>query len=520
MASSTELGDHDHDDYLIKRVSITETVLVSSASALQQPPKVVNLSNLDRQCPLFMYSVFFYKCPTTSSSDRSRLWSLDSVFQSLKSGLEETLSIWYPAASRLILTSSTDDDDVNLQSNDVDPGGLNLLCNNKGAMLAKAATVVQISELGDLSQYNKFFENLVYKPPLPLFDDQHVDHFSQMPLVAAQVTEFRCGGYSIGIGISHSLFDGPAAYEFMCAWASNSAIKPNQNKLDVVIDDELQPKPVVLMHDRDTLLRMVDNYSCHDDDEDISCRASAIDHLYQLMMQSAAAVASTDPLMVKSTSSNGDTNYVHKTFHLSSVFINCLKKQAVGDNFICSSFELVASHLWKAKTLALGLSKETMKETMVCLQFSVDARNKVDPPLAQGFTGNAYVLASVALTASQVVDQSDHKAIVDKIREAKKSVTNKYVKSYMKAVAGGGSQETSLPPLKELTLVSDWTRMPFHKVGFLQEEADYASPLIAPVPEVIYFMQNPKDDKGIDMRIGLLPQYLDAFTRYFFANTS
>lgn len=173
--------------------------------------------------------------------------------------------------------------------------------------------------------------------------------------------------------------------------------------------------------------------------------------------------------------------------------------------------------------MALGLSKETM----VCLQFAVDARNKVVPPLPQGFTGNAYVLASIALTASQVVDQSDHKAIVDKIREAKKSVTNKYVKSYMEAVAAGGPQQTSLPPLKELTLVSDWTRMPFHKVGFLrrqqqQQEAEaaaaYASPLVSPVPEVVYFMQNPKDDKGIDLRIGLLPQDLNAFTRYFLAN--
>ncbi|KAL6216053.1 hypothetical protein ACLB2K_009280 [Fragaria x ananassa] len=512
MASS-ELGDHDHDhDLIIRRVSITETLLVSSALDSLQPPKVVNLSNLDRQCPLLMYLVFFYKYPTTSSADHSPLWSLDSVFESLKSGLEKTLSIWYPAAGRLIMTSPTDDD-VNLNSN---LGGLNLLCNNRGTVLAKAATAVQISELGDLSQYNDFFENLVYKPPLPVFDDQEGDHFSQMPLVAAQVTKFGCGGCSIGIGISHSLFDGPAAYEFMCAWASNFDIKQIQNELDVIImDDELQPTPVVaLVHDRDTLLKMVDNYPCHDDDDDDEGRrAAASDHLYQLIMQSAATVASTDLLMIKS--SNDDSSYVHKTFHLSSAFLKCLKKQVVGDNFSCSSFELVAAHLWKAKTLALGLSTETM----VCLQFSVDARNKVEPPLPRGFTGNAYVLASVALTASQV-DQSDHKAIVDKIREAKKSVTNKYVKSYMEGVAAGGSQQTSLPPLKELTLVSDWTRMPFHKVGFLREEADYASPLVAPVPEVIYFMQNPKDDKGIDMRIGLLPQYLDAFTRYFFTNTN
>lgn len=162
------------------------------------------------------------------------------------------------------------------------------------------------------------------------------------------MTKFGCGGCSIGIGISHSLFDGPAAYEFMCAWASNSDIKQIQNELDVIImDDELQPTPVVaLVHDRDTLLKMVDNYPCHDDDDDDEGRrAAAIDHLYQLIMQSAATVASTDLLMIKS--SNDDSSYVHKTFHLSSAFLKCLKKQVVGDNFSCSSFELVAAHLWK-----------------------------------------------------------------------------------------------------------------------------------------------------------------------------
>ncbi|KAG6739228.1 hypothetical protein POTOM_056819 [Populus tomentosa] len=54
-----------------------------------------------------------------------------------------------------------------------------------------------------------------------------------------------------------------------------------------------------------------------------------------------------------------------------------------------------------------------------------------------------------------------------------------------------GPQGT-LPPLKELTIVSDWTRMPFHK--------------------------SPNDPAGIDVRIGLLPPSLDAFSHYFLMN--
>lgn len=126
-----------------------------------QPTKILNLSNLDRQCPLLMYLVFFYK-PTFAYQNLS----LDSVFSSLKSGLEETLSVWFPAAGRLSLNPSD--------------GKLNIMCNNKGAILVEAVTQVKISELGDLSQYNEFFENLVYKPAF-------TGNFSEMPLLVAQV---------------------------------------------------------------------------------------------------------------------------------------------------------------------------------------------------------------------------------------------------------------------------------------------------------------------------------------------
>jgi len=77
------------------------------------------------------------------------------------------MSVWYPAAGRLGL----------------DGGGckLNIRCNDGGAVMVEAvATGVKLSELGDLTQYNEFYENLVYKPSLD-------GDFSVMPLVVAQV---------------------------------------------------------------------------------------------------------------------------------------------------------------------------------------------------------------------------------------------------------------------------------------------------------------------------------------------
>lgn len=153
-----------HENYT---TTVTITKRVSVYPKTLHPQKIINLSNLDRQCPMLMYLVFFYKPPQVYNNSK---FSINSVFSSLKSGLEETLSVWYPAAGRLISLKSSSNDDEKL----------NLWCNNQGAVLVEAVTQVMISELGDLSQYNDFFENLVYKP---VFNG----NFSEMPLVVAQV---------------------------------------------------------------------------------------------------------------------------------------------------------------------------------------------------------------------------------------------------------------------------------------------------------------------------------------------
>lgn len=137
----------------------------------------------------------------------------------------------------------------------------------------------------------------------------------------------------------------------------------------------------------------------------------------------------------------------------------------------------------------------------------------MSPPLPKGFSGNCYVLVSIMMKAEEL-EKSSYESVVCKIREAKKSVTTDYVISYISALESS-QVNTSLPPIRELTFVSDWTRMPFHKVGFLKEHADYVSPLVPPIPQVACFMQNPNDSKGIDVRIGLFTDIVDAFSNNF-----
>ncbi|KAK7311213.1 hypothetical protein RJT34_09203 [Clitoria ternatea] len=478
-------AQHGNDPSTI--VSISKIVPVYPK--LVQPERVLTLSNLDRQCPKLMHLVFFYD---NLSSQTLKDLPLNSVFSSLKSGLEQTLTLWYPGAGRLIRHNQSD-------------GKLNLWCNNHGAVLAQAETLVKISQLGNLCEYNELFEKLVYKPA---FDG----NFSNMPLIVAQVTRFGCGGYSIGIGTSHSLFDGPANYEFLYAWASNSEIVKGRRRCS---DDEL-PKPV---HERGILLLSGNlqaprgTTNAHNNKE---ARAMAIDHLYQLIMQAASGQKGFDPLHIGRGPSNQNNKCVLKTYHFSGAIIDDLKRKhfpMLRGSLHFSTFEILVAHLWKARTKAL----EVKKEKLVCLQFAVDIRKKVLPSLPRGFSGNAYVLASIMISAGEL-HQASYECIIEKIRKAKNNVNHEYVKGYVEALEAAGPQGSSdLPPLKELTLVSDWTRMPFHNIEFFHgSKAAYACPLATPISQVAYFMQSPIDSRGVDVRIGFEAESISsAFTQCF-----
>ncbi|XP_073111680.1 brassinosteroid-related acyltransferase 1-like [Elaeis guineensis] len=164
----------------------------------------------------------------------------------------------------------------------------------------------------------------------------------------------------------------------------------------------------------------------------------------------------------------------------------------------------------KARTKALGIQKDRI----VCLQFAVDTRTRMDPPLPKEFTGNAYVLSSISCTSGEL-ERESMATIIEKIKEAKQAVTNDYyVGAYLEALE---APQGVLPPLPELTMVSDWTRTPYHKVDFGIGDAVYVSPLASPFQQVAYFMQSPIDGGGIDVRIGLLPKHVPAFSHYFLA---
>lgn len=153
------------------------------------------------------------------------------------------------------------------------------------------------------------------------------------------MTRFACGGYSIGIGTSHSLFDGISAYEFLHAWAFNSHIDNKSNGKITKKKEHLVIKPV---HARGSLLF---NRDMNQSQGAIRVtKAAAIYHLYQLIKQA---------MMTHQGQNRNfelpDSSFVIRTFELNGEAIESMKKKSP-EGFSCSSFEFLAAHLWKVKS--------------------------------------------------------------------------------------------------------------------------------------------------------------------------
>eukprot|EP01018_Ginkgo_biloba_P006431 Gb_15886 [translate_table: standard] len=491
-------------------VALTQVVPVYPFPAQSKDTvTTLRLSNLDRKCPMLMYTVFFYRPAQDLSAG--------SVFQTLKTAMEKTLGVWYPAAGRLKINEHD--------------GKLDLLCNNAGAVLVEACTDVSLSELGDMSQYNPFFEKLVYKPAFTAT-------FSEMPLMVAQrpvpassamlcfinyqanrygclveafvhglrpdlpcamvhLTKFACGELSLGFGTSHSLFDGLGAITFLKAWASMATTTTDISTL---------PHP---LHERTPLL-VRPSASAVTPEQNIVVPFEHLNELIERGMKS-------DEKKLWECRFNGmswanQSGYALKTFTVTKQMVDNLKRKTLEESgsSTCSAFDVVAAHLWRARVKALGLSSATT----VCLQFTVDARKRLLPPLPKEFTGNAYVMASVSCTVG-TLEQESLSITVARIRKAKDSVTDEYIKCYLRAL---DAPQRALPSLRGLTLVSDWRRTPFHTVDFGLGKALYAAPLASPVPQSAYLLQDPTDVERIHVRLGLLPEHVSAFYRYFMSD--
>lgn len=380
------------------------------------------LSNLDDMVGVRLFTPTVYFYQSKGNEE--------PVAQILKDALKKVLVPYYPFTGRLRETEN---------------GKLEIFFGpDQGALLVEAHSNVALADLRDLSVPNPAWMSLIYR-----FPDEEQFKVVNMPLVIAQVTTFICGGFSLGLRICHCLCDGLGAMQFLNAWAETAktgSLVANPNPC--------WDREIFLPRDPPKILFSHKEFKRIEDGSTLSKQ------LWQGKL-------------------------VQKCYRMSRAFQAHLKIRAqAGGEFHCTTFDATAAHVWRCWVRALDVKPLDYE---LRLTFSVNAREKLrDPPLRDGFYGNALCVACATSTIDSLVSGC-LAGTARLVHEARLGVSEEYLRSTLdyidlyrpKRLEFGG----------KLT-ITQWTRFSIYEsADFGWGKPIYAGPTdLTPTPQVCVFL--------------------------------
>ncbi|GLJ36968.1 hypothetical protein SUGI_0748160 [Cryptomeria japonica] len=353
----------------------------------------------------------------------------------LRRSLAQVLVPYFPMSGRVRISTQ---------------GRLEICCNEGGVFFVEAQANLSLAELCRLDSCedsNFIFKQFFYSLPLAVPADT--------PLLIVQVTRLRCGGHVMGVRMAHCVADGNAAIQFLNAWAKMARIGGGGGKpyFERSLVAPRQPPRIDHHHPEFSL-----------DNEPQS-----------------------EPISEPITSEH---------FHITKEAQEALKNliSAQDKSLDCTTFEAVGAHVWKCRTKALGFSTSSSKT--VKFIFAVDVRTKLEPQLPPTFYGNAFIDACATAMAKDLVEKP-HCYGARLIREAKKSITNSYVRSaidYMEMNMKNGLKEVERA---EVINASSWCSLPLYDVDFGWGKPFHVGPLgVDDMQEILFLPSSPSMLQG------------------------
>ncbi|KAG1346253.1 acyl transferase 4 [Cocos nucifera] len=308
----------------------------------------------------------------------------------IREALSKALVPYYPVAGRLLKC---------------DGGDMVVACTGEGARFVEATANFSLKDVNDL-QRPLMIPKEEFLPVLP------PDESKEGVIFMMQVTQFTCGGFSVGIISSHAVFDGLGAAQFV------NAIAEMARGL---------PRPTV---------------------EVIWCRE---------------AIPTFDPAKPPQGPPPTLTafDFEYSIADISSDSINQFKDQYMNETGQrCSTFDIVTAMAWRARTRAIKLEPDVE----VRFGFAADTRHLLDQviPHRKGYYGNAVYPVTVSATSEKIVSSSVV-GIVSLIREAKKMLPIKF----SKWMAGENEEDPYKVPFDYGTfIIADWNKVGFYEVDY------------------------------------------------------
>lgn len=240
-----------------------------------------------------------------------------------------------------------------------------------------------------------------------------------------QVTVFKCGGFTLGAALHHSLCDGLGGTQFFNAMAE---LARGASRVSV--------EPV---WDRANLLGPRDpprvEFPIHE-------------------------FLSLDNEFLTYSQANDLGQVVREWFHVRDECLDRIKTmlfERSGLRF--TTFEALGAFIWRAKVKASGVPGEEN----VKFAYSINIRKQVKPPLPAGYWGNGCVAMYVKLSAKEVAEKPIWET-AELIRKSKNNATDEYVRSFIDFQDlhyGGG-----ITAGKRVSGFTDWRHLGHSTVDF------------------------------------------------------
>lgn len=281
------------------------------------------------------------------------------------------------------------------------------------------------------------------------------------------MTNFKCGGFVLGVGMSHNMFDGVAAMEFLNSWCETAKGLPLSLPpfLDRTILRPRNPPKIEFPHNE------------FDDIEDISGTGK----LYE------------------------EEKLVHKSFLFEPEKLEKLKTMAMeGDNNKnkVSTFQALTGFLWKSRCEALRFKPDQR----VKLLFAADGRARFVPRLPEGYSGNGIVLTGLVTSAGEIVGNSLSHSV-----GLVKSVVELVTDGFMRSAMDYFEVNRTRPSLNATLCITSWSKLTLHKLDFGWGEPVFSGPVGLPGKEVILFLPSGDDMKSINVFLGLPASAMQVF---------
>ncbi|KAL8142431.1 hypothetical protein V2J09_015463 [Rumex salicifolius] len=426
------------------------------------------------------------------SSSKGAVSGAAFVVDTLKRSLGTALTHFYPLAGRIRRTGG---------------GRMEIRCHEStwGAELAEAQTPIDMAELGDLSENNvdgKGFQGLI--PAV----DYYGKALHEQPLLLAQVTFFRCGGFSLGLSVSRAVADGLGSLHFLREWAR------------IARGEAMEAVPV---HNR-ALLRAGEPPATRSPK---GGREPVEPPPHPQMMVPPLL---PDPVAGEQPPSSMTMSPLTTMVMLPLTKLQLLRLKHMANNTMVHSqnnipagprcysrVEALTAHIWRCASKARGHEGTKLNSIGV----AIDVRRRVTPPLPAKYYGNA-VMMMTATSSSEELNSSPLGYACRRVRLAIEAVTEEYVwadldywKRQPDLRVWRGLRTTEGMYVNPDVMVTSWFTLPLHGLDFGWGEETHMGPGHQTMEGISTILPGRHDGSAL-VAMCLQPAHVNDFKAYFY----